>query len=94
MQVLMILSQIWKSGANIYLDKKDDRIAIDNQKLISAEVMQAAEQNFQGIDEWFKSWKDASAEKITIMKMVHHMCGWQHNDKLDKWLCADDDSLM
>ncbi|WP_409297714.1 hypothetical protein V1498_06705 [Peribacillus sp. SCS-26] len=94
MQVLLILSQIWKSGANIYLDKKDDRIAIDNQKLIPAEVMQAAEQNFQGIDDWFKSWKDAGAEKVTIMKMVHHMCGWQHNEKLDKWLCTDDDSLM
>ncbi len=90
----MILSQIWKSGANIYLDKSDDRIAIDNQKLIPAEVMEAAEHNFQKIDEWFKSWKNASAEEITIMKMVHHICGWQHNEKLEKWLCAEDESLI
>lgn len=90
----MILSQIWKSGANIYLDGKDDRIAIDNQKLIPAEVMQAAEQNFQDIDDWFKSWKDEGAEKITLMKMVHHMCGWQHNEKLNEWLCSKFDSLM
>ncbi|UAT29535.1 hypothetical protein K7T73_13090 [Bacillus badius] len=94
MQVLMILSQIWKSGANIYLDKEDDRIAIKKQNLIPAEVMQAAEQNFQAIDEWFKSWKDASAEKVTLMKMVHQMCGWQHNEKLNEWLCTEVDSLL
>jgi NADH:ubiquinone oxidoreductase subunit E len=89
----MILSEIWKSGANIYLDKKDDRIAIDKQKLIPAEVMKAAEQNFQSINEWFQSWKDASAEKITLMKMVHQSCGWLHNEKLHDWLCDDADSL-
>lgn len=93
MQVLMILSQIWKSGANIYLDKKDDRIAIDKQKLIPVEVMQAAEQNFQAIDAWFKSWKDSSNEKVTLMKMVHQSCGWQINKKLDEWLCDDVESL-
>lgn len=94
MKVLMILSQIWKSGANIYLDKEDNRIAITNQNLIPAEVMQAAEQNFQAIDEWFKSWKDASPEKVTLMKMVHQMCGWQHNEKLNEWLCTEVDSLL
>jgi hypothetical protein len=93
LQVLKILSQIWKSGANIYLDKKDDRIAIDNQKLIPAEVMQAAEQNFQSIDAWFKSWKDASSEKVTLMKMVHQICGWQENEKLQEWLIEDTTSL-
>lgn len=90
----MILSQIWKSGANIYLDPKDDRLAIKNQNLIPAEVMKAAEQNFKSIDEWFNSWKDASAEKITLMKMVHQMCGWQQNEKLNDWLCNEVDSLM
>ncbi len=93
MQVLMILSQIWKSGANIYLDT-DDRVAIKNQNLIPAQVMQAAEQNFQAIDAWFKSWKDASSEKITLMKMVHQICGWQHNEKLNDWLCAEENSLI
>ncbi|WLR53580.1 hypothetical protein LC048_13715 [Mesobacillus subterraneus] len=92
MQVLKILSDIWKSGANIYLDT-DDRVAIKNQKLIPAEVMKAAEQSFQEIDAWFKSWKDASNEKTTLMKMVHHICGWQNNDKLNNWLCTDLESL-
>lgn len=92
MQVLMILSQIWKSGANIYLDT-DDRVAIKNQNLIPAEVMKAAEHNFQSIDAWFKSWKDASNEKVTLMKMVQQICGWQHNEKLNDWLCAEEASL-
>lgn len=93
MQVLKILSLIWKSGANIYLDKKDNRIAIKQQNLIPAEVMQAAEQNFQAIDEWFKSWDKESNEKITLMKMIHQLCGWQHNEKLNNWLCTELESL-
>ena len=94
LQVLKILSEIWKSGADIYLDQEDNRVAIKKPSLIPSEVMQAAEQNFQAIDDWFKSWKGATGEKVTIMKMVHHMCGWQHNEKLDIWLCADEHSLM
>jgi len=93
MLVLKILSDIWKSGANIYLDEKDNRIAIDKQNLIPIEVMHQAEENFQSIDAWFQSWKSESGENITLMKMVHQMCGWQHNEKLNSWLCAEDDSL-
>lgn len=89
----MILSQIWKSGANIYLDNTDNRIAIKQQDLIPAEVMQAAEQNFQQIDDWFKSWTKESNEKVTLMKMVHQICGWQHNQKLNDWLCTELESL-
>lgn len=94
MQVLKILSWIWRSGADIYLDKTDGRIAIKNQNLIPKEVMEAAEQDYQKIDKWFKSWKNAGGDKVTIMKMVHHFCGWQHNEQIEKWLCAEDDSLM
>lgn len=93
MQVLKILSDIWKSGANIYLDEKDNRIAIDKQNLIPADVMKLAEENFQSIDTWFQSWKSESSENITLMKMVHQMCGWQHNEKLNNWLCNEDESL-
>ncbi|UPO88317.1 hypothetical protein [Niallia sp. Man26] len=93
MQVLRILSLIWKSGANIYLDNTDNRIAIKQQDLIPAEVMQAAEQNFQQIDDWFKSWTNESNEKVTLMKMVHQICGWQHNEKLNDWLCTEVESL-
>ncbi|MDC2863767.1 hypothetical protein [Bacillus sp. BP-3] len=94
MQVLLILSAIWKSGANIYLDKSDNRIAIKKQNLIPVEIMQAAEKHFSEIDKWFKSWEDASSEKITVMKVFHQFCGWKHNQKLYEWLLADADSLQ
>ncbi|AMR06490.1 hypothetical protein [Bacillus thuringiensis] len=94
MKVLEIISAIWKSGANIYLDPKDGRIGITRQNLIPAEVMQAAEQNFNGIDTWFKSWKDANNEKVTVLKIFYQFCGWQHNQKLYEWLLADEDSLQ
>ncbi|PGE86639.1 hypothetical protein COM55_07730 [Bacillus pseudomycoides] len=94
MQVLEIISSIWKLGANIYLDPSDNRIAIKRQNLIPAEVMQAAEQNFKGIDDWFKSWKDANAEKVTILKIFYQFSGWKHNQKLHDWLLADTDSLQ
>ncbi|MGE6611895.1 hypothetical protein ACQKFG_15345 [Peribacillus sp. NPDC076916] len=90
LQVLLILSQIWKSGANIYFDETDDRIAIKNQNLIPPEVMEVAERDYVAIDEWFNSWNNASAEKITLMKMVHQICGWQHNEKLNAWLCNEE----
>jgi len=93
LQVLKILSAVWKSGANIYLDDTDNRIAIKQQELIPAEVMQAAEQNFQQIDDWFKSWTIESNEKVTLMKMVHQICGWQQNQKLNEWLCTEVESL-
>ncbi|PFO18830.1 hypothetical protein COJ79_12480 [Bacillus thuringiensis] len=94
MKVLEIISAIWKSGANIYLDPKDGRIGITRQNLIPSKVMQAAEQNFNGIDTWFKSWKDANNEKVTILKIFYQFCGWQHNQKLYEWLLTDEDSLQ
>lgn len=94
MKVLEIISAIWKSGANIYLDPKDGRIGIKRQELISVEVMQAAEKNFTEIDTWFKSWKDANNEKVTILKIFYEFSGWEHNQKLHDWLLADTDSLQ
>jgi len=93
-QVLKILRDIWKSGADIYLDESDGRIAIKRQNVIPTEVMQLAEQYFSEIDAWFQSWKDASAEKVTIRKIFYEFCGWQHNQPLHEWLLADTDSLQ
>ncbi|MCM3122760.1 hypothetical protein M3593_06260 [Mesobacillus sp. MER 48] len=91
--MLKILSDIWKSGANIYLDHDDDCIAIKNQHLIPGEVMQAAEENFQDISNWFNSWKTESSQNITLMKMIHHISSWKNNEKLNDWLCSELDSL-
>lgn len=94
MKVLEIISEIWKSGANIYLDPKDGRIGIKRQELIPTKVMQAAEQNFNGIDTWFKSWKDTNNEKVTILKIFYQFSGWKHNEKLNGWLIVDEESLQ
>lgn len=94
LKVLEIISAIWKSGANIYLDPKDGRIGITRQNLIPVEVMQAAEKNFSGIDSWFKSWNGANNEKVTILKIFYAFSGWKQNQKLNEWLVADTDSLQ
>ena len=92
MQVLKILSDIWKSGADMKLDS-DGQIELKNHQLVPAETMKAAEGIFPEIEKLFHSWKTESSENITLMKMVHQMCGWQHNENLNSWLCAEDESL-
>lgn len=92
--VLHVLSQIWKSGAEIYRDESDGRLSLKNARLVPEEVLKAADPIFPQIEEWFKSWEEASAPDKTLMKMVHQACGWQHNPKLNEWICTDVDSLM
>ena len=77
--VLHVLSQIWKSGAEIYRDESDNRLALKNAKQIPEEVLKAAEPIFPDIEKWFASWEQAPAVDVTIMKMLHLFCGWQSN---------------
>ncbi|CUB58508.1 hypothetical protein BN2127_JRS10_04549 [Bacillus subtilis] len=70
MQVLLILSSIWKSVADIYLDDRANQVAIKRRNLIPMKIMQAAEQNYQDIYAWFKSWDDTSNEKVTMLKIL------------------------
>lgn len=94
MQVLKILSLIWKSGAEIYRDESDGRLGINNAKNINPDAMKAAELIFNEIDQWFKSWESASNEDVTIRKALHLYCGWQENEKMNEWLSNDNESLM
>ncbi|MEA0564563.1 hypothetical protein [Lysinibacillus irui] len=94
MQVLKILSDIWKCGAEIYRDESDGRLSLKNARLVPEEVLKAADPIFPQIEEWFKTWEEASAPDKTLMKMVHQACGWQHNPKLNEWICKDVDALM
>lgn len=93
MQILKVLSAIWKSGAEIYRDESDGRLGINGAKKIPADVMKAAEQVFSDIDLWFKSWEGASNPDVTIQKALHLFCGWQLNEKMNEWLCSDAESL-
>lgn len=94
MQVLKILSLIWKSGAEIYRDESDGRLALNNASRIPSEVLKAAEPIFNDIDQWFKSWESASAADITIRKALELYCGWQKNEKIEQWFNTDYESLM
>ncbi|MGQ7114874.1 hypothetical protein ACUOFC_55810, partial [Escherichia sp. TWPC-MK] len=85
---LKIVSDIWKAGANIYLDPSDDRMGITRQNLISTEVMQAAEQHFQEIHTWFQSWKNESVEDITMLKILYQFCGWQQFHSPPCWFIS------
>lgn len=93
MQVLKVLSDIWKSGAEMNLLDSGE-IELKNHEKVPAEVMKAAQEIFPQIEDWFKSWNGASAVDITIQKALHLFCGWQRNENLNKWLCSDKDSLF
>lgn len=93
MQVLKILSLIWKSGAEIYRDDSDGRLAIKDAKLIHPEVLKAAEPIFGDIEKWFGSWESASGPDLTIRKALELFCGWTKNEKMYKWLCDENESL-
>lgn len=94
MQVLKVLSEMWKAGAEIYRDPNDRQLVLKNHEKIPKEIMDAAEKVFPQIDEWFQSWENETAAKITIRKALHLLCGWERNEKLNKWLCNDVDSLL
>ncbi|TKI52902.1 hypothetical protein FC756_26695 [Lysinibacillus mangiferihumi] len=94
MSVLMILSLIWKSGAEIYRDESDGRLSLKNAKLVPEEILKAADPIFGEIEKWFKSWEEAKVIDKHIRMMVHQACGWQHNPKLNEWICADVEALM
>lgn len=94
MQVLKVLSFIWKSGAEIYRDESDNRLALKNAKLIPPEILQAAEPIFGEIEKWFGSYEKATAEDKTIQKALSLYCGWTKNEKMNDWLTNDNESLM
>lgn len=93
MQVLKVLSNIWKSGAEIYKDESDSQLSLRNVEKIPEEVLEAARPIYPDIEKWFASWEQASAADKTIMKMLHLFCGWQPNSKINEWLSNDLESL-
>ncbi|MDM5229655.1 hypothetical protein [Lysinibacillus pakistanensis] len=92
--VLYVLAQIWKFGGVIERDQSDGRLELKNHKNIPVEVLKAAEPIFNLIEEWFKSWEEANGIDKHMRMMIHQACGWQHNPKLNEWICADVDALM
>lgn len=94
MQVLKVLSLIWLSGADIIRDESDGRLEIKQARLIYPDVLKSLNPIYNEIDQWFKSWEGASNPDVTIRKALELYCGWQTNEKMNEWLCADYESLM
>lgn len=89
--ILLLLSDIWKSGADVKLDGDNlDLINHGNtpQSLIDQAIKQAAE-----IEKYLKSWKSESGENILVMQSIKLFCGWQWNANLNTWLCSDEQAL-
>lgn len=91
MQVLKILSEIWKSGAEMNM-LPNGEIELKNHKVVPAETMKQAEKIFPQIEEWFRSWSNAKPIEITIRKTLHQYCGWTRNESIINWLNNDKDS--
>lgn len=88
MQVLKVLSDIWKSGAEMKM-LPNGEIELKNHKVVPAETMNQAKNIFPQIEEWFKSWSNAKPIDITIQKTLHQYCGWTKNQSIINWLNND-----
>lgn len=85
MSYLKILSEIWKSGAEMKLSESGE-IELLHSELVPVEIMSAAEQVFDEIEKWFMSWKSATATQITMRNIYLQYCGWTNNAKIAHWL--------
>lgn len=83
MQVLKVLSEIWKSGAGITV-LPDRSPKLENYQLVPNTTLKALESIFPQIEDWFKSWEGAKAIDKHMRMMVYQSCGWQHNAKLNE----------
>ncbi|SPT99162.1 Uncharacterised protein [Lysinibacillus capsici] len=91
-QVLKVLSEIWKSGAEIVV-LPNGSPKLEDYQLVPNATLKAFQLIFPQIKNWFKSWEGAKAIEIHMKMMVHQSCGWQHNQKLNKWICTDVEAL-
>lgn len=92
MLILMILSQIWKSGAKIERDT-DGALKLLNHQKVSPEVLKAAEPIFDEIDAYLKSVEGMSNIDITVWKMIVTIANWQKNESINNFLCGDETAL-
>lgn len=92
MKVLKVLSDIWKSGAEMNM-LQNGEIELKNHKFVPDETLKQAEKVFPKIEEWFRSWLNAKPMDITIQKTLHQYCGWTRNESIINWLNNDIESL-
>lgn len=92
MKVLELLKHIWQSGADVKLNGEE--VDLVNYENTPKEIIEFAQKDVESIRDYLLSWKDASAIHKTMQKIISYFCGWQHNEKINEWLCNDDESLF
>jgi len=91
-KILELLKRIWITGADVKLNGEDvDLVDYENTP---QEIVDIAINHVEEIQNYLKSWESESKVNLTIRKVFHHFCGWQHNEGLEKWLLSEHDSLM
>ncbi len=89
---LSILCEIWKTGADVVLQGNDLDL-IDYENTPKA-IIETAIQNSESIEAYLKSWQGETKLNEMMMQGVKLFCGWQHNEKLNTWLCSDEKALL
>ena len=89
MEVLEILSRLWRTGAEIYRDKSDDRLVMKNAEKVPPPIMQLAEQYGNEIDKWVSDYERMNVEDKTMFKIHSFIAGWQPNPNIEKFLDTD-----
>lgn len=89
MNYLQVIAEIWKSGAEMNLLETGE-IELLHADRVPAEIINAAESVFGEIEEWFKSWTNATAVEKTMRNILLQYCGWTKNTKIETWLNAEE----
>lgn len=92
MNVLEIVSRIYLSGANIFIDV-DRKVTINRHELIPKELLNLAQSKYSEIEAWFLDWEGESVENKTLQKILFNFSGIKINDKVSEWMNTDIDSM-
>lgn len=90
--VLYVLSRIWKSGGVIER-LPDGQLELKNSGNVPEEVLKASEPIFDEIDAYLKSVEGMNAIDTTLWKMIVTIANWQKNEKINSFLCGDEEAL-
>lgn len=93
MPVLFIISEILKSGAEIYRDNSDGSLALRNSNLVPGDVLKAAEPIFDKIESYYKSVEGMDKVDTRIHKMIFCFCGWIEIKVINDFLNCDETAL-
>ena len=89
--ILLLLSDIWKSGADVKLE--GDNLDLVNYESTPQSIIDNAIKRAAEIEKYLKSWKSEDGANILMLQSIKLFCGWQWNANLNTWLCSDEKAL-